>query len=257
MKQNCIYRGNRSTKRKALIISNPGERGDENYCKGVYVDVENYKSHLISPLGGSWHNHEILSLDRPTKKQVNDYIKQLSYYDYTIIIFTGHGDHLKEKDRIIIELRKGEEYNSRDFKKSAKKRLIILDYCRKIYSKVIFEDVLTKAAVKAAKTLDLGRCRNAFDKEISKCTDGIIVGYSCLANERSGESESKGGYYSLGLLIEAKKWLENNTKYYDSLSIVSAHNGAKEFVVRETGDNQHPDIEKPNSDPYFPFAVIA
>ena len=38
--------------RKALIISNPGEIGAENYCEGVLKDVENFKNYLQSPKGG-------------------------------------------------------------------------------------------------------------------------------------------------------------------------------------------------------------
>ena len=38
-------------KRKALIISNPGETGVENYCEGVKVDIQNYVCFIESPLG--------------------------------------------------------------------------------------------------------------------------------------------------------------------------------------------------------------
>ncbi len=247
--------------RKALIMSNPGEVGDEKYCKGVYIDVDNYKRHLISPLGGSWYNHEILVHDRPTKKQVDDYVNQLSNYDYTIIIFTGHGYYSKYKDTTIIELRKDEEYDSLDLRRATNKRTIILDCCRKIYLRVIFEDSLAKAAVRAAKTLNPNRCRIAFEKEITQCANGVVVGYGCAKNEMSGENESTGGYYSSGLLRGAKKWLENDNtdipKYHNTLSIVSAHNKAIEFVDRASSGNQHPEIEKPRSGSYFPFAVIA
>ena len=40
--------------RKALIISNPGELGAENYCEGVKKDVANYKNFLMSAAGGGW-----------------------------------------------------------------------------------------------------------------------------------------------------------------------------------------------------------
>jgi hypothetical protein len=38
--------------RKALLIANPGEQGQENYCKGVYVDIANYQRFLASAVGG-------------------------------------------------------------------------------------------------------------------------------------------------------------------------------------------------------------
>ena len=30
----------------ALIVGYPGEKGEENYCEGVYTDVENYENYL-------------------------------------------------------------------------------------------------------------------------------------------------------------------------------------------------------------------
>ena len=47
-------------RRKVLIISNPGEENSEDYSKGVFVDVENYKKFLLSPLGGYWDASEII-----------------------------------------------------------------------------------------------------------------------------------------------------------------------------------------------------
>ena len=43
-----------SLSRCALLISNAGESGDEHYCKGVLVDIQNYKTFLTSPIGGWW-----------------------------------------------------------------------------------------------------------------------------------------------------------------------------------------------------------
>ena len=42
------------TTKRALLITNPGEQGDENYCKGVYVDAANYRRLMLSPQGGVW-----------------------------------------------------------------------------------------------------------------------------------------------------------------------------------------------------------
>ena len=52
--------------RRALLIANPGEVGDEDYCKGVYVDIKNYQQHLTSAEGGAWDGGEIQYLNRPT-----------------------------------------------------------------------------------------------------------------------------------------------------------------------------------------------
>lgn len=45
----------------ALIIGYPGEPGEENFCEGVYTDVETYERYLKSIHGGAWNDDEIHS----------------------------------------------------------------------------------------------------------------------------------------------------------------------------------------------------
>ena len=35
-----------SISKKAILISYPGEPDEENYCPGVFADIENYKTFL-------------------------------------------------------------------------------------------------------------------------------------------------------------------------------------------------------------------
>lgn len=57
--------------RKMLIIANPGEAGDENYCEGVNQDVKQYKKFFTSNSGGAWEPEEIELLVRPYSFQVD------------------------------------------------------------------------------------------------------------------------------------------------------------------------------------------
>jgi len=106
------------------------------------------------------------------------------------------------------------------------------------------------------------QCRKYFDAQIMKCGEGIVILNSCSENEYSYDHPSKGGYYSSSLFKTANNWYNNNTNVnllenYYPFSIVGAHNGAVEFVRKLSGDTQNPEIEKPRSGPYFPFAIMA
>ena len=68
--------------RGALLISNPGEIGEENYANGVYVDIKNYQQHLTSAVGGAWETSEIQHLDRPARATVRWWLNAFSLYDY-------------------------------------------------------------------------------------------------------------------------------------------------------------------------------
>jgi hypothetical protein len=260
-----LRRDAETMKRKALIISNPGEKEtDEHYCRGVFVDVANYKRFLTSPLGGAWEISEIAELHRPTSKQVETEVSKLSAYDYTMILFTGHGYFSQRSESTILELKKNEEFDSDDLKKNTTKRTIILDCCRVVVEDLIVgkmvEDVLAKAI---KQPLNAAECRRYFDETLAKCSNGPIVGYSCSKNEKSRDSSSDGGYYASGLLRAASNWRDQKdghidlSKQYLPFSVVEAHDAAVPLTVRRSGGAQTPNIDKARSGPYFPFAIMA
>jgi len=248
--------------RKALIISNPGEKGDENYCEGVNIDVANYKQFLTSPLGGLWLNTEITHLDRPKTNDVIREITSLANIDYTFFVFSGHGYFSPKVDTTVLELRKGEEISSLEFRANANKRTVILDCCRKVVKEAILEKAFAAKAARIIPHLRPDQCRKYFDYEIAKCSKGIVIGYACKRDEVAGDSQSRGGYYSYGILRGAINWHDNITnidlgKSAYPFSIVKAHEEAIVRVRQLSGGTQNPEIEKPRSDPYFPLAIIA
>ncbi|MFZ2396429.1 MAG: caspase family protein [Smithella sp.] len=248
-------------KRSALIISNPGEQGAQNYCEGVKVDVTNYTSFLKSALGGTWYDYEIVHLGRPSKSQAITAIEKLSSNDYTLIVFCGHGYYSSRQESTILELRKNEEIDSLDLRKGAKKRTIILDCCRKVEKDIITEARMAAKFMEAHAELNPSECRKYFEKKLEECSTGIIVGYACSKNETAGDSESSGGYYSYSLLRCVTDWREKKnidlSKSWASFSAVEAHNGSTAIVSRLSGGTQNPEIEKPRSEPYFPIGIMA
>ncbi|MCL6478972.1 MAG: hypothetical protein K6T65_11240, partial [Peptococcaceae bacterium] len=109
--------------------------------------------------------------------------------------------------------------------------------------------------------LDPIECRRYYEKRLEQCPNGIVVGYACSKNETAGDSQSRGGYYSYSLLNSAMNWQKTNnidlSSKWESFSIVAAHNASLSLVSRLSGGTQNPEIEKPKSEPYFPFAIMA
>lgn len=248
-------------KRLAMIISNPGRPGSESYCKGVLVDVDNYKNFLTSPVGGAWSRSEILHLSQPTKAKVDQILLQMAEVDYSLIIFVGHGYYSASSNSTILELDDGVEYDSTRLRIAANKRTIILDCCRKVYDDFHMESRSLMKFAESSSALDPIMCRHYYDQRIESCPNAIVVGYGCSINEVSGDSATKGGYYSSNLIKASEDWHENSninlTQNFAIFSFVQAHNEADLRVNRISGGTQNPDIEKPRSGPYFPFAVMA
>lgn len=101
--------------RRALLIANPGEVGAENYCEGVNKDMANYKTFLKSPLGGLWYENEIEILHKPSKTTVRQAIQKLKSYDYSKLVFSGHGVYSSIHESTILELNKYENIDSVEF----------------------------------------------------------------------------------------------------------------------------------------------
>jgi Caspase domain len=246
--------------RQALIISYPGEIGSKGYCPGVLVDVVRYKTYLMNSLGGAWKDSEIDHLPSPTTAQVKRSIDQMKALEYTIIVFTGHGYHSSDLDSTMIELNKTEFLDSNELRKDSTKRTIILDCCRKVHKELIEEELKKVAFANEKASIDRNECRKYFDDKISKCSNGIIVAHSCAKDEVSGDSPSSGGYYSSSLLKACELWIPKGldlTNNYRTLSVVEGHDLAIPRVRQLSGGTQNPEIEKPRSEPHFPFAIWA
>lgn len=249
--------------RKALIITNPGEANDpEHYCEDVFIDVTNYEQYLRSPLGGAWESYEIDKLNRPTCSEVKMKIAGMSSTDYTMVIFCGHGGIDGRSGNTILELKQKEYLDSLDLRTGSKKRTILLDCCRKVVPRELLEKAELRAAYAFAEPeLNRQACRRAFDEQIMRCSNGVIVGYGCSPDQVAAGHPTKGGYYSSSLIGAAFSWFEGKKGGWrivpEQRSIVSIQADAVPRVTRLSGGTQTPMMEKPRTEPYFPFAVVA
>lgn len=250
--------------RKAILIANPGEVGAENYCKGVYVDVANYKSLMTSPEGGAWNLSEIQVLDRPTLATTRSAISAVSTCDYVFIMFSGHGYYSPRRADQILELRSGEEIESNELLEKSTRRTLILDCCNKVHSAELREErqkIALSAEASAKRYADRTRCRSLFDSAIEATSKSVVRMASCAIDELSTDDDQLGGHYNSSLLAVAKHWgEEQSAKYYslgDVLTVVTAHDAATPITRRRSGGTQNPQIAKPKSAPYFPLCVFA
>jgi len=236
--------------RKALIIGNPGEDGAENYCNGVLKDVNNFKTYLQSSRGGGWYVDEISTLMKPTKTTLSNALQSLSGFDYTFIAFCGHGYSWREET--MLELSKGNEINANDLKTGAIKRTIILDSCRKEEYRV--DSILEHRSFAKAYVADatIANSRRDFDNAVSKSANGIVLINSCAYNETATDLDKYGGLYCYNYIKHAAEYALPSDKY---LTVVGVHIATSEIVKKNSAGNQNPTIEKPRTEPYFPFAV--
>ena len=183
-------------KKLALIVSNPGSVGAENYCEGVVVDVERYDSFLRSPLGGTWFDEEIIKMNRPSLSDLQTTLFLMKDLDYSLIIFTGHGFFNPIKNSTELELQETVTYDASNFR-TGKKRTIILDCCRVVAQMTPANRFFRKAINDSTEKLDPMKCRQAYENHIKQCDNELIVGFACDKGERAYDDSANGGFYSV------------------------------------------------------------
>ncbi|MFI4919726.1 MAG: caspase family protein, partial [Legionellales bacterium] len=193
--------------RRALLVGYPGEKNNKHYCQGVNEDLKNYKSFLLSPLGGTWYEDEVDVLIQPSIPELRISLHLLRGHDYSLVIFTGHGYYSLEQDSTILEINKNDEIESEELMNKTDKQTVILDCCRKVERIVVSEEreILRKAV---GMELDPTTCRKCYDKKIEQCDRDIIVMYACDIDEKAID-RPEGGLYSSSLLKSVQHWYQN------------------------------------------------
>lgn len=250
--------------RRALLIANPGEIGQENYCRGVYVDIHNYRQFLASASGGAWNDDvEIFTLNKPTKKELALPLIKCELADYSFILFTGHGCFSEELQEPVLDLGSGETICLSDLLAPNTKRTVILDCCQKVERTELLENRnIIKAAMAETRRREPNRekCRQVFDAQIAAASTCSVIPQSCCKDEYSTADNELGSRYATSLIVAADRWAsEQATTSWlseDSYSIVAAHERAAAMTSRLSAGDQNPTISKAKTGPYFPFAVF-
>lgn len=236
-------------KRLALII---GCQGDRVPLVGVPKDVNNMAAFLSSPDGGSWKSNEIIITNPTTSNDVTRVVSsaKIQAPDYGLIYFTGHGGINLKNNRLVIEIRTGEDVYA-DLITFSKKELAIFDTCRSFFTPTgtITESRMFAERQDSAK-LDTSA---AFNQRIIECENGRIEMYSSSIGEPSNDT-GRGGLFTVKLLESAVSF-SSNTAANKCVDCTNPFFAAKTKVETEKKE-QHPSIEGSiRRQNFFPFAM--
>jgi len=242
--------------RKALLICCPGIRGN-NYIAGIEKDITDFDRFLRSPQGGLWNKDEIIPLSDPNEKELLPQIETLAGYDYSLVVFSGHGESVK--GTTMLALRGNDAVDAIKLRRGSNRQTVIIDCCRVIQDRILLEETQKTAVAKTLRVLDPERCRSFYDKWIMACGEkALVVTNACRNGEEAQAHPTQGSYYIQALINESNAWVRNwqINEQGNGLSIVAAHDRAAAIVEKEIGGRQHPEIlVVPKGKYAFPFCV--
>jgi hypothetical protein len=240
-------------KRSALIIGAP-----DNSIKGVYDDMKNYRAFMKSFAGGAWYDHEIVTLESPSKYEVETQINLLEKSDYSLVVFAGHGEYSRSYQATMLYINAQTKIEEHVLKVGAPRRTLVIDACRVIAKETLVEGMVRKASIALDHYQDLSASRALFERSVMACHPGLAVLYSCNIGEGAGDMPGTGGRYSSAILQVSGEWAESrSTPRASALSVSDAHDLANPLVVKRSGGSQNPRTDLPRNVPRFPFAVKA
>jgi hypothetical protein len=171
--------------RRALLISNPGEPGTEDYLEGTALDIRNYRRFLRSAIGGLWFDDEIRSLFQPSIRTVRNEIEGVAECDYALIVFSGHGGYDEDRRSTMVEISSGHLFDVSDFLGANPRLTLVIDSCREtIMPSPVLETFAAKTAA-AGPRINPQECRKYYDEQIEECGDDLVVAYACAVGQRA------------------------------------------------------------------------
>ena len=236
---------NHSVTRLAVLIGAPGK--NNNYLRGVPVDLNNFKNFLLSPNGGRWFPNEIISLPQAQLSDVA-LIIQRAYVDYLFVYFSGHGytDAFANKRMLCLQDLTVEDLFLLN---RSPRQLIITDACRNYVAPGI--SGIPEFGEEPDHFDGESEVRNLFNRSIHQSPAGRIIVHGTQRGQYSNDS-SYGGYFTRALLhVGTKINAEGN---YTQASINTVVNYVPS-VLRKNGNSQVPEITFQTGNFSVPFAI--
>lgn len=242
--------------RYALLIDGSNISG-EKHLPGAEKDVVSMRGYLMSPIGGSWYDDEIETINQESIFKVNVKLERHKD-DFCLVYFSGHGSEEiqgnpticlndNEKDVPVTSLYPASGYG-----------IVITDCCRGSGQDTLNESVGNENfSIKTASDKNKAS-RSLWDSELKNCIgkrrlNGIVEMLSCSYNEDANETDPPDahGYYSYALIQAAKDWYEN-VEPNSCLTTLQIHIAIYDYMVRQ---GQHPCYNPECLE--YPFAVKA
>jgi hypothetical protein len=237
--------------RKIFIIKGYSDTATELDVDRHYVGK--YSDYFQSIAGGAYDGNEIISLEEPTVKILNETLAKFDL-DFVVIILIGHG--ATQNDNLLFTLNKNEIIKPGQIKTNADKNLILIESCRieaqNIYT-VDLNDQIPKFKYGGLVRTPISRkkSKEIYDEQLSKCGNGTVVCFACSSNEIA-----RNFYFSLVLLQTSFNWHLEHWHHFETLTIsrLMPHvtTEVRNFVQNMFGQNQTPEI---NGGLEFPFSV--
>lgn len=180
----------RPMKRKAILIAGDDVENPINPyspSQGVKNDISAWKNFLMSDLGGSWRNDEIMELSSTTSDAVKAAIYLAKNSDYSLIAFSGHGYLKKNKwglNETMMVLGRNQEIAERELNTGSPWCMAIMDCCRNYPTRETSEMNFAKEAQTESLRVNT---RQLYENEIRKCETGFVTVYSADVGQSAAD----------------------------------------------------------------------
>lgn len=123
-------------KRLAILVGSWTEDDEKEFQQGIKADIQHFFSFLRSGIGGAWRQGvDLICLFNPTRKGLEDTIKQLEGCELGIVYFSGHGHH--EFDYDMLNINSKDVFPVEYLFGNAKRQFVITDSCRNLYANFV------------------------------------------------------------------------------------------------------------------------
>ena len=234
-----------SVRRLAVLIGDPGS--NDNYLRGVPVDLKNFRNFLLSPNGGRFFPNEIISLPKANLSDVASIIQGV-YVDYLFVYFSGHGytDPYSNKRMLCLQ---DAHVEDEFLLNRSPRQLVIADACRN-YSGATISGI-PEFGEEPDHFDGESEVRNLFNQSILHSPAGRIIIHGTQRGHYSSDSLS-GGYFTRALLH-----VGTNMRAEESYSRSSIQNVLHYVpsVLEQKKNFQIPEITFQTGNLKVPFAI--
>lgn len=262
-------------KRVAIIIESSNVHGLAD-LPGARIDAANWRSFLMSDLGGAWKDHEIFMKSKPSAGFVQA-LMNIYKGSYVFLTFSGHGfmeyNGSSRTYETKICLNDNEQAVLVDTISPGRLGTAIFDCCRGIENalgsiKIANESFAAGRSTSFRTTMDSANqialnARRSMQEKISALFLNQIEGmsthasvrmYSCSRRESAGEDVNAGGYYTTLLIQGARNWYDKQRSKpsYAVYNTKQAHDFACE-AMKDVNPLQHPEYSPIWQ--WYPFAI--
>ena len=170
-------------------------------------------------------------------------------YDFVYIVYSGHGYYTKCQHLGINQY----DYHltGMHFEKLASRQITVIDACA---GKLPANENINESAEELIEKYTINpreqvRLREKYENQILQCPQQEITLYSVKPGELSW-ANSKESYY-ISELLKVLNIVE------EDINIITAHEIAKEEVIKRSNDEQHPNykVNPDNVNEYLPGAI--